>query len=150
MSHRICISLAHNGGLFKRYTAYIQFFFVFRKAELEYYMYVYVSREQTNCSRVSWVNSDQNFKISFCFYSLSFISRCEEVILGPEFSWLRVIFLNWRKKMSAKQNRGERDKTDRVSSRSFFFYYVLCAKVFKAIEMMIAFLRLPHNLVKMA
>src|SRR5271168_2681323 len=33
--------------------------------------------------RVSWGNSDQNFKISFCFYSLSFISRCEEVILGP-------------------------------------------------------------------
>ncbi len=33
--------------------------------------------------RVSWGNSDQNFKISFCFYSLSPISRCEEVILGP-------------------------------------------------------------------
>jgi hypothetical protein len=27
-------------------------------------------------------NLDQNFKISFCFYSLSFIPRCEEVILG--------------------------------------------------------------------
>jgi hypothetical protein len=24
-----------------------------------------------------------HFKISFCFYLLSFISRCEEVILGP-------------------------------------------------------------------
>jgi hypothetical protein len=34
-------------------------------------------------SRVSWGNSDQNFKISFCFYLLSFISRCEGVILGP-------------------------------------------------------------------
>ncbi len=28
-------------------------------------------------------NSDQNFKISFCFYSLSLIPCCEEVILEP-------------------------------------------------------------------
>jgi hypothetical protein len=38
-------------------------------------------KNQTD-NRVSWGNADQNFKISFCFYSLSFISRFEEVILG--------------------------------------------------------------------
>jgi hypothetical protein len=41
---------------------------------------VYSSFER---NRVSWGSSDQNFEISFCFTSLSFISHCEEIVLGP-------------------------------------------------------------------
>ncbi len=47
-------------------------------------LYKMIKKYSRKNGRVTWENSDQKSKNSFCFFSFSFVVHCKEVIFGPQ------------------------------------------------------------------
>jgi hypothetical protein len=82
---------------------------------------IYQQKEYFTIYTVRWGNSDQKLKISFCFYSFSFIIRRKELIFGVQleqsvlYRLVKVIFENLLLERNYNQNAKSSSKLIRIT-----------------------------------